>query len=101
MFEQNEVPCGNEGKIPQLTREQLEGFTKISLDFLRQHMTDEEISSIEIEIKFNPISKECPKEILTFERSLELNVVRIGCQPGPPIDTTCAPKRGYFGLPSS
>jgi hypothetical protein len=94
MYEQNETRCVSEEKIPVLTREQLEEFSKISLDFLRRYMTDEEVSSIEIEVRFNPILPD--REILP---SVEVaNAVIIGCQTGPPVDATCARKGGYWGL---
>jgi hypothetical protein len=100
MYEQNETICVSEEKIPVLTREQLEEFSKISLDFLRRYMTDEEVSSIEIEVRFNPILP--GKEILPLPPvppEEVANAVQIGCQKGPPFDATCAPKGGYWGLP--
>jgi hypothetical protein len=98
MYKQNETTCVSEEKMPILTREQLEEFSKISLDFLRRYMTDEEISSVEIEVRFNPILKP-DGEILPPEEVA--NAVQIKCHGGPPFDATCAAKGGYWGLPNS
>ena len=109
MSEFKNMPCEAEAKVPSLSKEQLKEFSKIAINFLKQHLTEEEISAVEIEVRFTPISKEpliqsreterFEARPLEIERGLNNAAATYKCQPGPPIDGICAARGGYWGLP--
>jgi hypothetical protein len=86
IYNQSNEPVDSDA-IP-LTNEQLDEFSIILHEALCKYLTTQEVSAIEIEVRFNPISKALMNQ--------PISSVRIGCNPGS-LDERCRDVGGHWG----
>jgi hypothetical protein len=103
MLEQNESTASSKAVDLPLTSDHLEEFQKIVGDFLQKNLKSEDISSITIEIKYNPVLSssapvDCEERVFAV-KSLpsERTLARFGCIPGGEVDAKCAFMGGHYG----